>query len=141
MINQLTLVWVNLPPPTKFSLITQKWYKMQPWHFAAFSNILSETFVPKFGISNSPQSPDIGQNSDEGISDLAISGESLINENRRIRKLEQVTKIDERNIATLKKLHDDGTPVNCHFLEFMANLELSRRRILDFMSLVLVFSL
>ena len=35
----------------------------------------------KFGIYNSPQSPDIGQNSDGGISDFRISGESLIKEN------------------------------------------------------------
>ena len=35
----------------------------------------------KFGIHNSPQSPDIGQNSDGGISDFQISGQSLIKEN------------------------------------------------------------
>ena len=28
----------------------------------------------KFGIPNSPESPDIGQNSDGGISDFRISG-------------------------------------------------------------------
>ena len=33
-------------PPVSFPLITQKWYKLQPWHFAAFSNISLDTFVP-----------------------------------------------------------------------------------------------
>ena len=35
----------------------------------------------KFGIPNLPQSPDIEQNSDEGISDFRIFGQSLIKEN------------------------------------------------------------
>ena len=35
----------------------------------------------KFGIPNSPQSPDIGQNSDGAISDFRISGQSFINGN------------------------------------------------------------
>ena len=37
------------------------------------------TLHANFGIPNSPKSPDIGQNSDEGISDSLISGQSLIN--------------------------------------------------------------
>ena len=39
---------------------------------------------PKFGIPNSPQSADIGQNSDGGISNFRISGQSLIKENRHV---------------------------------------------------------
>ena len=35
----------------------------------------------KFGIPNSPQSPDIEQNSNGGISDFRISGQSLLKEN------------------------------------------------------------
>ena len=35
----------------------------------------------KFGIPNLLQSPDIGQNSDRGISNFKISGQSLIKEN------------------------------------------------------------
>ena len=31
----------------------------------------------KFGISNLPQYPDVGQNSERGISDFRISGQSL----------------------------------------------------------------
>ena len=35
----------------------------------------------KFGILNLPQSPDVGQNSDRGIFDFQITGQSLIKEN------------------------------------------------------------
>ena len=63
----------------------------------------------KFCIHNSPQSPDIGQNSDS-ISDLWVSGQSLINgncHNFRARddigmKLGPVTKLDKRNKAVSK---------------------------------------
>ena len=34
----------------------------------------------KFSMHNSPQSPDIRQNSDGGISDFQISGQSLLKE-------------------------------------------------------------
>ena len=65
----------------------------------------------KFGIHNSPQSPDIGQNSDGGISDFQISGQSLIKENCHNSrtsddidmKLRPVTKLDKRNKTTSKK--------------------------------------
>ena len=43
----------------------------------------------KAGIPNSPQSPDIGQNSNGGISDFRISGQSLIKVN--CQTLEPVT--------------------------------------------------
>ena len=56
----------------------------------------------KFGIPNSPQSPDIGQNSDGGISDFRISSQSLINDDTDM-KLGPVTKLGKRNTATLKK--------------------------------------
>ena len=35
----------------------------------------------KFGIPYLPQSPDIGENSDMGISDFRVSGQSLIKRN------------------------------------------------------------
>ena len=51
-----------------------------------------------------PQSPDIGQNPDGGISDFQISGQSLIKETHNSRtsdnidmKLRPVTKLDNRN--------------------------------------------
>ena len=62
-------------------------------------------------MSNSPQSPDIGQNSDRDISDFQISGQSLIKKNYNSRtsddievKLGPVTKIDKRNKTASKNL-------------------------------------
>ena len=84
----LTLIWVyvwegnfTLPPPPK--------------------SAKSET-------PNSPQSPDIGQNSDGSISDFQIFGQYLISKNCHNSrtshdinmKLGTVTKLDNRNTAT-----------------------------------------
>ena len=68
-----------------------------------------------------PQSPDIGQNSDRGISDFQISGQSLIKENCHNSrtsddidmKLGPVTKLDKRNKTTSKKFDDDVMSENC----------------------------
>ena len=53
-----------------------------PWNIKSISSI-QQHFIKdiraKFGIPNLPQSPDIRQNSDKGISDFRISGQSLIN--------------------------------------------------------------
>ena len=59
----------------------------------------------KFGIRNTPQSPDIGQKSDGVISDFWISSQSLIKQNCHNSRtgndidmeLGPVTKIDNRN--------------------------------------------
>ena len=77
-------------------------------------------FRSKFGIPNSSQSPDIGQNSYGGILDFPIFGQSLI---KRIVitpepvmidiKLGPVTKLDKRNKTTLKKFYDDVILTNC----------------------------
>ena len=69
----------------------------------------------KLGIFNSPQSPDIGQNPDGGISDFRISGQSLIKENFHNSrttddinmKLVPVTKLGKRNKTLPKKFDDD----------------------------------
>ena len=66
----------------------------------------------KFGIPNSPQSPDIGQNSDGGISDFWISGQSLIKENCHNSrtsddidmKLRPVTKLDKKKQNNVKNV-------------------------------------
>ena len=66
----------------------------------------------KFGIPNLPQGPDIGQNSDKGIYDFQISGQSLIKEtchNSRTSdyidmKLGPVTSLDKKNKTTSKNL-------------------------------------
>ena len=74
------------------------------------------------------QSPDIRKNSDGGISDLQISGRSLIKENchdSRISddidiKFGPVTKLDKRNKITLKKIDDDVTSANCDVIVIFA---------------------
>ena len=66
----------------------------------------------KFGIHNLLQSPDIGQNSDGGISDFQISGQSLIKENCHNsrtsddidKKLGPLIKLDKGNKTTSKKI-------------------------------------
>ena len=66
------------------------------------------------------QSPDIGQNSDGGICDFRIFGQSLIEENCHNSrnsddidmKLVPVTKLDKRNKTTSKKFDDDAMSEN-----------------------------
>ena len=77
----------------------------------------------KFGIPNSPQSPDIGQNSDEGVSDFRISVESFINKNTRTSydihiKLGPVTKLDKGNTEMSKTFDDDAMSANCDVIVF-----------------------
>ena len=67
-----------------------------------------------FGIPNSPQSPDIGQKSDESIFDFRISVQSLINILSYINmKLRPVTKFRKRNRTMLKKIDDNVMSRNC----------------------------
>ena len=67
--------------------------------------------MSKFDIPNLPQSPDIGQNSDGGISDFQISSQFLkeycFNSNNIVMKLRPATKPDKWKKATSKKLDDD----------------------------------
>ena len=87
----------------------------------------------KVVIPNSTQSPDIGQNSDGGISDFRISGQSLIKVNYHNSrtsdgigmKLGPVAKLDKRNTITSKKLTMKSCPqivTSLSFFQFIANL-------------------
>ena len=75
----------------------------------------------KFDIPNLPPSPDIGQNSDEGISNFQISSQSLIKgncHNSRTSddidmKLGPVTKPDKKSKTRPKKFDDDVISENC----------------------------
>ena len=81
-----------------------------------------------------PQSPDIGQNSNGGISDFQISGQPFIEENCHNSrtsndidvKLGPVTKL-EKKITTIPKKSDDGVTskfvTSLSFFGFMVNLE------------------
>ena len=71
----------------------------------------------KSGIPNSPQCPDIHQNSDEGISDFRISAQSLIKESRR-------------NSTTSNEI-DMQIVTSLSFFQFIAKLEQSGRLIPD----------
>ena len=84
---------------------------MQPWHFAALSNISLQTFVSNLVSLICPLSPGIGQNSGKGISDFRISGQYLLKENcHNFRtssdiemKLGPATKLDKRNRTKSRK--------------------------------------
>ena len=97
---------------------------------------------PKFGILNSAQAPDIGQNSDGGISDFQISDQSFIKENCHNSrtsndidiKLGPVTKLGKQKTATSKTfaiISCQQTFTSLSFFRFMANLEQSGSRIPD----------
>ena len=68
-----------------------------------------------------PKSPDIGQNSDGGIPDFGISGQTLIKVNCHNSKtnddikmkLGSITKLDKRNKTTSKQFDDDVVSANC----------------------------
>ena len=84
--------------------------------------------IPKFGSPNLPQSPDIGQNSDGGISDFLVSGQSFIKlnchnsrtSNNVDMKLRPVTTIDKKNETTLKKFEDDVMSENCDVIVILS---------------------
>ena len=105
------------------------------WHFI-------KDICAKCGIPNFPQSPDIGQNPDGGISDFRISGQSVITEichNSRTSddfdmKLGPVTKLDKRSKTPSKKFDYDAMSKNYDvivILQYMLNLEQSWSRIPD----------
>ena len=82
---------------------------MEPWHFAAFSNISLEIFVSNL-VSLSHHSLQI---LDRGISDFQIFRQSLIKENDTSNdigmKLWPLTKLDKRKKSASKKFDDEVT--------------------------------
>ena len=131
----------HLPhPPIWFSLNNSKTVK------AVIGDIRAQ-----FGIHNLPQSSDIGQTSDRGISDFRISAQSLMKENCHSSrtsdeidmKLGKATKLDKRNKTTSKKIDDDvcwKIVTSSSFFGFLANLQQSGGRIPDTESGKLMFS-
>ena len=132
----------NFTPPRSFSLNNWETVKAVTLAFCSIQQHFIRKTCAKFGISYSSQSPDIGQNSDEGISDFQIPGQSLIKGNCQNSRtsddinmeLGPVTKLDKRNKTTSKKL----TMTSCRkivtsltFFQFTAFSEQSGRRILD----------
>ena len=120
---------VGVIPPCWFSLNNSEAVKPVT---LAFWSIL--TSVPNLISLTHPRPQDIGQNSDRGISDFRISGQSLIKEtyhNSRtseyiVMKLAPVTNLDKRNKATSKRLTITSflqIVTSLSFFQFMANLE------------------
>ena len=102
-------------------------------------------------IPNLPQSPEIGQNSNGGISDFRISGQSLIKvnfHNSRTSddidiKLGQITKLEKRNKTTSRKFDVGVMSEYCDvivFFRFLDNLEQPGGRIPDTESAKVMFS-
>ena len=102
------------PSPRWFSLNNSKTVNAVTLEFCSIQQHAIRDIRAKFGIHNLPQSPDIGQNPDGGISDFWISGQSLIKKfchNSRTSddidmKFGPVTKLDKRNKTTSKKSGD-----------------------------------
>ena len=92
----------------------------------------------KFGMSSSPQSPDIGQNSDRGYFDFRIFGQSLIKENCHNSRTSDDIDMKPGPVTTLDKRNKT---MSLPFLQSMANLEQSGSRIPDAQSVKLMFSL
>ena len=106
-------------PLVGFPLITSKRQMLQPWDFAAFSNILLETLVSNLLFPTCPSLQILSP--DGGIFDFRISGQSFIKENchnsSTINDIDMkpgpVAKLDKRNKSPLKK-YDAGTMSENH---------------------------
>ena len=113
MSNNWSRTQFLIPPHTLTNFKIQKHCQNEP----KFNGVYARTHFIRnihveFGIPKLLQSPDIGQNSDGGISDFRISGQSLVKvncHNSRTSddigmKLKPVTKRDKRNKTMSKKL-------------------------------------
>ena len=95
-----------------FSLNNSETVKAVTLVFWSIQQLFNRDIRTKFGIPNWFRSSDIGQNSDEGISDFRIFRQALINENCHNSrtsndidmKIGAITKIDKENTVTLKIL-------------------------------------
>ena len=157
----LTLVWVGrviLPTtpsprsPCWFSLNNSEKVRAISLEFCSIQQLFIRNICAKFGISNSLQSPDIGQNSDGGNSNFQISGQSFINQNchnsRTIhdidKKLGPVTKLDKSSTSTSKNLAMTSflqIVTLLSFFRFRANFQPSESGIPGAWSIELTFSL
>ena len=112
------------PPPCWFSLNNSETVKAVTLAFCSIQYIALETFVPNLVSITRPQSADIGQNSEGGISDFWISGQSLINENCHNSrasddidmKVGPVTRFHKKNKTTSKNFDNYIMSANCDVL-------------------------
>ena len=119
--------------PCWFSLNNSETVKAATLAFCSIPQTFIKDVHAKFGILYSSQFPDIGQNSDGGISDFRISGQSLIKRNCHNSwtsddidmKLGSITKPDKT-----KQRQKNMTMTSCQkivtslsFFIFLSNLE------------------
>ena len=132
----------NFTTPLLFSCNNWETVKAVTLVFCSIQLYCIRYILAKFGLPNSPQPSDIGQNSDGGVSKFRISGQSFISKNRCNSKsshdidmkLGPVTKVDKRKMATSKKLTMTSCQqiaVSLSSIQFMANLQSYRSRIPD----------
>ena len=103
---------VVLPQPYWFFLNNPETLNTVTLTFCSIKQNFIKDVCAKFGIPILTQYQDIGQNSDKGISNFRIYGQSLIKENCHNSitsndtdmKHGLVTKLDKRNKTTSKKL-------------------------------------
>ena len=100
---------VNFTFPVGFPLITQKRLILQPWHFATFSNILIETFVPNLVFLTCPSLQIVGKTQTEvfPISEFLVNCHNSRTSCDIDMKLGLVTKFEKRSKATSKKFDND----------------------------------
>ena len=132
----------NFTPSCWLSINNSETVKAVTLAFCSIQQHLIRHVCAKFGISSSPQSPGTGQNSDGGISDFRISGQSFIKgicHNSRTSddidmKLGPVTNLTRKTKQRQKSLTitpcvKNVTPLS--FFQFTASLEQSGSQILD----------
>ena len=98
-----------------FSLNNSKTIKAVTLEFCSIQQHFIRNIRAKFGISNLPQSPYIGQNSDVGISNIWISGQSLNQKPMMILtwSSDQQLNLTREIKTTSKKLDNDVMLANC----------------------------
>ena len=97
-----------LPLPCLLYLDNSETGKAVTMEFSCIQQYFIRDIHVKYGIPNSSQSPDIGQNSDGDIFHFRISGQSFMNENFHNSKtndninmkLGVLSKLDKRNTVT-----------------------------------------
>ena len=143
----LTLIWGGwgggvILSPYWFSLNNSETVKAVTLPFCSIQENFIRGIRAKCRISKLSQSPDIGQNSDGGISDFRISGQSLIKENCHNSRTNDDIDMKLGPVINLtietKQRQKNVSMVSCQkivtslsFFQFMANLEQSGSRNLD----------
>ena len=126
-----------LPPPSFWFFLnnSEAVNAVTLTYLSELSNNLLGTSIPKLGVPNLSQSPDIKQSSDEGISNFQTSCQSLIKENCYtsransdiVMKLGPIPKLDKRNKMTSNKIDNGVMLAKCDVIvdcacQFIAKL-------------------